>query len=981
MHSPAFSPRSVGAALSLAGLLLALAGCGNGTGGSTGRLQIRNISWGRLVDVIDETGALVRENYVVGEDIISDGQSYNLELNPVTEVATVRILLSQGEFGFDALFTRLTAGLGTVQVKGVDSFPPFSLVPRNSAIRVQFSGAVDPETVDSTTVQVFSGVPPTTPLRVRYIVDPVQPELLVIDPTITIFDQIATGLPVNPTGLPPSVDSSTPNISLRIPTLVDLGAGQTKVLLSSTGSPVLSGGNGPTDPADTSALLRVLRAGNSIDRNRGFLLDLAAPRLLAEQQVQILSQVSNQLEYQFDVTACAAPPEVGDVIQQGVRAAEVVEVLDASAPDFVVRIRRLDPTGTAFTQLQRAQYVAPYDSASDNLACFLRFTPFATDQLVTGVDPISTIALRFSEPMDPTTVSPFDSFIVSRNATLASLGFRDFAIAEVVPSADNRRFTFTPAAPGLNHQNGTSEAYFLHLRTDANSPLGMRDLAGNALDFPDSAVQFTLLASAPNVRVDGFALRFNQQNEDNLPVTPTAPLLGSEWRGQFIANPVAGIVQGRTVSRFSVAIDPGQPVIAPKPVATLPEQTPLNPLGARLMTVWRYADMGLTYPEESGYNLDVEGLAWAPFGGQISSDVFPSMEIYLGHAQYQPDEELDFSGTFPVPVYPNSGLRPASYLSNVLNQTDLVKVYDGSYSISNLDAFLVPGTGTPMLPWPAFQDPSGAIATFTWRDTSILTLGAPDGGGVDLRVLEAIFPPPPPRVNYANAGQVPTVGLPLLMDFRVEPDSGSTARGLNNFQVSFASPRNVQRPNFRVFSAGGFNSQNQAVQVDTGSDIATGGFAAGGVPTPPNDDSIYWGQVDFVLKVSRGVTRWIDTNVTDPTGSFPAFQPPVIEPLASNQPPGTLFRLDFRGADNVATNAQQLTHAECVDLYGNPMSTQQVAQCTPNTAATNISAWSNSIGDVRGKRFLQMRFALVSNLATGSVPTIDAVGIGWSRLP
>ncbi|MBL8896444.1 MAG: hypothetical protein JNM84_02395 [Planctomycetes bacterium] len=980
MHLLAPSPRAIGVALSMAGLILALAGCGNGGGGATGRLQIRNVSWGRLVDVIDETGALIRENYVVGEDIISDGQLYNLEFNPVTEVTTVRIFLSQGEQGFDLAFQRLTAGLGTVQVKGVNSFPPYSLVPRNSAIRIQFSGGVDPDTVDATTVQVFSGVPPTTPLNVRYIVDPVQPELLVIDPTITIFDQVATGLPVNSTGLPSSVDTTTPNISLRIPTVLDVPAGQNRILLSTTGSPVLSTGNGPTDPGDTSTLLRVLRAGNEQDRNRGFLLDLAAPRLLGDQQVEILSQTSDQLEYQFDVTACAVAPAVGDVLQQGLRAAEVVEVLDATAPDFLVRIRRLDASGTPFTQLQRAQYVSPYDVGTDNLACFLRFTPFATDQLVTGVDPGATISVRFSEPMDPSTLSPFDSLMVSRNGTLATLGFRDFTIGEVVPSADNRRFTFTPASPGMNHQNGTAEAYFLHLRTDPNSPLSMRDLAGNALDFPDSAVQFTLSATAPNVRVDGFALRFNQQNEDNTPPTPTAPLLGSEWRGQFIANAEEGFVQGRTVGRFSVPIDPGQPVIAPKPVSTLPEQTPLNPLGARLMTVWRYVDMGLTYPDESGYNIDVEGLAWAPFGGQISGDTFPSMEVYLGHAQYQPDEELDATGTAAVPVYPNSGLRPASYLGNVLNQTQLTKVYDGSYSINNLDAFLVPGTGTPMLPWPEFRDASGNQATFTWRDTSILSRGAPDGGGVDLRVLDAIFGPNT-RVNYWPAGQVPTIGLPLLMDFRIQPDSGSTARGLNSFQVSFASPRNVQRPNWRVFSAGGFNTQNQAIQVDTNSDIATGGFAAGGTPTPPNDDSIYWGQVDFVIKVSRGVTRWIDTGVNDPTGNFPSYQPPVIEPLASRQPPGTTFRVDFRGADNVAANSLQLTHAECVDLYGEPMLTAQVAQCTPNTAATGISAWTSSIGDIRGKRFLQMRFALVSNLATGAVPTISAVGIGWSRVP
>jgi hypothetical protein len=281
-----------------------------------------------------------------------------------------------------------------------------------------------------------------------------------------------------------------------------------------------------------------------------------------------------------------------------------------------------------------------------------------------------------------------------------------------------------------------------------------------------------------------------------------------------------------------------------------------------------------------------------------------------------------------------------------------------------------------MLPWPEFVDAQGNRATFTWRDTSITSVAAPDGGGVDPAVAALI--PGVTRRTYAAQNQVPTIGLPLLMDFRVQPDSGSTALGLNTFQVSFSDPQN-QKPNFRVFSAGGFNSQNQAVLVDTNSDIARGGFGGGGTPTPPDDSAIYWGQVDFVLKVSRGITRWIDTGVTDPTGNFPSYQTPIVEPLASLQPPGTEFRIDYRGADNVVANAQQLTHAECVNLYGDPMPTSIVAQCTPNTAATGISPWSNVITGIRGKRYLQMRFTLVNNLATGSVPRISSVGIGWSR--
>lgn len=974
-----FVPALLASAGLFVGLLTCLPGCGPSAGGgggsgSTGRLVIRNIAWGRLVDVVDRNNVLVRTDYVVGDDIISDGQSFVLSYNPVTEKATVQILLAEGDPGFENLFARLTSGLGTVQVKGLASIPPFSLVPRNAAMRIQFTGHVDPSTVDNTTVQLFSGVPPSTPLQVRYIVDPVEPELLVLDPTISIFDQVATGLPVNSTGMPPSVDTSTPNITLRIPTQVNQGAGQPYILLSASGSPVQSTGNGPTDPSQPSTLLRVLRSGNQADTNRGFLLDLAAPRLLGEQPIQILAQLPTQLAYEFDVAACAVSPVIGDVIQQGQLAAEVIEILDGTAPDFLVNVRRLDSSSAAFSLIQRAQYVSPYDEGTDTIACYVRFTPDATNMLTTGVNPSASISLRFSEAMDPTTISPFDSMSVSRNGVLANLGFRDYAVGEVVPASDNRRFTFSPASPGLNHDNGVAENYFLHLRTDPSSPLSMRDLAGNALDFPDTAIGFSLLASAPTVRVDGFAMRFGQQNEDNTPPAPVAPLLGSEWRGQFIADPVRAFVQGRPVSRFSVAVDPGQPVLASKAASTLPERTPLVPLGARLMTVWRYVDMGLTFADEAGYNIDVAGLNWAPFGGQISSDVFPAMQIHLGHSQYSPDE----TAVMGVLTFPNSGLRPTSFAGNVLNQTALERVYEGPYSINNLNAFLVPGTDTPMLPWPAFRDPSGEPISFTWRDTNVSALAAPDGGGVDPSVLNVVYGIP--TVIYAAAGAVPTVGLPLLMDFRVPPDSGSTARGLNNFQVSFSDPA-AQKPNFRVFSAGGFNAQNTSVQVDINSDIAFGGFAGGGTPTPPDDSAIYWGQADFVIRVSRGITRWIDTQVTDPTGTFPAYQSPVIEPLASEQPPGTSFQLDFRAADNVVANATQLTHAECVNLYGDPISTNITPGCTPNTPATGITSWTNALNSLNGRRFLQMRFTLVSNVSTGAVASISSVGIGWNRLP
>ena len=98
----------------------------------------------------------------------------------------------------------------------------------------------------------------------------------------------------------------------------------------------------------------MFRAGNFVDLNRGFLLDLAAPRLLGEQPIRIIGQTATQISYEFDVAACVTLPELGDVIQQGNLFAQVVELVDTTPPDFVVNVERLDDEGVPFSTVQRS---------------------------------------------------------------------------------------------------------------------------------------------------------------------------------------------------------------------------------------------------------------------------------------------------------------------------------------------------------------------------------------------------------------------------------------------------------------------------------------------------------------------------------------------------------------------------------------------------------------------------------------------------
>jgi len=86
----------------------------------------------------------------------------------------------------------------------------------------------------------------------------------------------------------------------------------------------------------------------------------------------------------------------------------------------------------------------------------------------------------------------------------------------------------------------------------------------------------------------------------------------------------------------------------------------------------------------------------------------------------------------------------------------------------------------------------------------------------------------PSGVPYAP-GSVPTIGLPLLLEFRCYPDAATG--GLNRFDISLASA-NSSRPNRRAFSTGG-QSTSGIVTIDPDLQaVATGGFDPNSQPTP-----------------------------------------------------------------------------------------------------------------------------------------------------
>jgi hypothetical protein len=329
-----------------------------------------------------------------------------------------------------------------------------------------------------------------------------------------------------------------------------------------------------------------------------------------------------------------------------------------------------------------------------------------------------------------------------------------------------------------------------------------------------------------------------------------------------------------------------------------------------------------------------------------------------------------------LPLYPSSGLV-STYAANVADpiHDPLRTVYPVAggpqgYSISPADVFLS-STGTPLVPWPMNRGvDADHKAYYTWRDTSLQVRAGANGGGIEMPIVNIAQGTSIPA-TYA-AGDVPTFGLPLLMEFRCYPDSA--ALGLNALDVSLATASSPQ-PNMRAFSTGGVNSSGSVVTINPDLQmVATGGFNPSSTPpgatTLPVDNVFHIGQLDLVTRISRAHFVWIDT-----LSAASRLVAPVIDPPASEQPAGTSVSLHFRQASSVA-NVNLLRDAGSLDAYGDR------AVGSPGTDPTFIAGdrtWKASVAGLPAAQFFQTRITFVSNAETGRVPPVSGLGLAWNQ--
>jgi len=1019
----------LGLPLLLASACLGGGGAGTNTGAGTGKstLFLEDAQWGRLVDVLDVDGVLVEEDVIIREALQSDGLDFRLQLNPITGRETLTVLHQVGTGSFTTAYTGATTGLGSLQAKAFDEPPPFTKVARNGAIQLTFSEYVSAFTVDRQTIQVLVAGPNNQfqSLEVRYIVkEGVGPDgkprgIVILDPTISQLDAEDLNVPANGIGLPASTDQILANLKIRIPTKVNPFINQTLILTNAQGSRTIDvkrSGDGQTilEPFEYAGndpvVVRAFRSGNSDDTFNGFMTDNSRPSLIVTQDVTAatVTQISEnvrQITYAIDAVNCRGlKPKIGDVFEMADSILLVAQVQSNADPDaYVVNATVLDGgigTGSVLTGSLTTRYTAV---DFDLQLCYVTFSPEPATLPADGLDPFSTLTIRFSEPADASSVRSLDSLVLASvdlgagaddlarpwnadgSGESASdyidrqLGYENIAtvvgsngsgrirFGPVQVSGDAQSYTLAPLA-GLtdSHGEGGSLFYNLALR---DGPQGILDLAGNPMDFDTfiagntyQSQQMSLASSPPTDRY--FALRCNASDEDDDQ--------GAEYAGQFGPFAGDGRMRPRTLAHFSRPIDPSNPWVGQRLRFAQGLMTPLTPAGAVLMTVWPYHVMGFGLGNIDEYNLDVEGMSWSPFDGVVFDDTFERYSIALAHANRLPDDMID--GGSGYPKWPNSGLRRLSsdaFDNNIFAfgyspaPRDETIVFDTEYRVSDSTKYQNAGSNF-MLPWPDFN------TTYTYRDTD---MPKPDGvtltGGSGTGNAYGCPPETLGQPVVYPTTKIPSVGLPLLMRYRCYPRGQEF--GFNGFQVQIMVGSSAL-PAFRVFSAGGRDGQGvwHLIRPDTPPEgtAPSGGYnTTTGVVTKNHGPELYWGQVDFVTRVSRVYSHWFGLG-----GSLASMTPLTIEPTPASQIAGTQVVVEMRGCDTInLTNCDDpVVRMSDFDAYGDYLGTCATIS-TP-------SAWSTSVDGLisSGRDYFQVRVTFISNIQQDLDPVLDALGFAWN---
>ena len=916
---------------------------------------------------------------------------------------------------------------------------------------------------------------------------------IIVDAAVSELESAGSDpfVPANNRGFPASVDVNLANLNIRIPTRQLVGQ-SLPPLQNLTGARLSDAGAGTLDfgSASRDVVVAFRTGGNESvtgDPFNGYLPDETRPVVVSSQSAVItmapvLTPADGPLTYRlpevvFSSPLCATAPKAGDVIAQVPYFLRVLEDtgVDPNGVATNVSVELIEfpstfagPEQYEQTGLGPIQYRAPFTSESaDRPECFLTIIPTplggvnAPDE---GVATDASFALRFNEAIDPEPVEPYDSITLSRRDTPVLP--TDYVPGTVEVNASLTLFRFRPTQP-LGHVFGNTESYFFNLAGGNSAP---RDLAGNEVSLlpvnpGGGGIELRISDQEPTTLTGGHVFRFSSRDEQFPFANPVAndridQIPQEEWSGTATLDVIRERLRGRSVVRFQQTV--AQSTDKPLPNAmTIGEGTslPLNPSGALTQWVWRYNDLGLNLydqdfirngVEPGSLDIDVEGLYLTPFNSNPVFETYPEFEIAMAHTTVIPDEVVNPQN---IPTDPNSGLG-TDLSGNLVSQSEqpfqVVHPRSLGYTTQPGNTFQAPdGTLLVSLGLNDNVGISQQPETFTWRDTSIRTRGGTNASGTPLARTAQVtqiapflpFVDPMGMVDCTlpgagnplyPPGQVRTAGLPLMIQVKCYPTTGESTQ--NIFSHLLANP-NTLRPAFRAYTSGGRDQAGLLIEVDPDAvNTATGGFdplsTPTGASTDPLDDTVYFGGVDFVTRVSRAHSVWVpaydptgglDTTFADIEGdtrfNVPEYLPATIYP--ASQPAGTDLRLEYRGAIAIASagaGANELiesTNAFFTDPYGDyyeslpfeldltqvdPMTvtyppelgqignascfdgsfSYPAANQNPNVAFFGgIDRWTSDLSTLTGATWIQTRITFIANIATNRVPEVSAIALNW----
>jgi hypothetical protein len=407
-------------------------------------LFLESIEWGRIVDVYDVGGDLVEEDVLV-DHLATSSSVISLSANAVTQKESLFIQFPEASAEFSTLLLDLKTNLQTISRRDVLGELTYDMSARNAAVRLNFNLAIDPGSVDSSSVQVFHGSSKDdlAQFPVRYVVknnsstNTSHKGGILVDPTVSQSEAAEEQLPANVIGFGQSSDLNDYNLVIYIPTRIDLVNGVYSVLST------VDGAFGPSRKNDSEPvqitglenymLLAALRTGNYLDSFKGFMRDAIRPSLLGIKNSTITSHAvsgSNiDVVYSIDAVNCQGlAPKIGDVFEVVDNLGKnnvwtVVSIIDPVAPFYNVRCVNSDySSGSQYSPVVAGRLSTRYSAVDSNIqACYLDIIPNPVASLpVGGILDDATVLVHFDEAIDPATMLSMSTFVIVQPDDLLS---------------------------------------------------------------------------------------------------------------------------------------------------------------------------------------------------------------------------------------------------------------------------------------------------------------------------------------------------------------------------------------------------------------------------------------------------------------------------------------------------------------------------------------------------------------------------------